>query len=147
MVVVDRPDHWLTYEDAIAASGMPFNRRPFAFIPFDFTDQETVDSRLTKCLKEWQASPNGVILDGIITFRDNISVAVARTAISLGLPVPAQPEALERCINKQKMRDLIPWNGQKARTISDRKDIDSALLEGLLFPAVIKPRSGNGSCK
>ena len=75
LVVLDRPGHWLQ-----SASNAHLRK---AFLPVDISLDDGLPRRIVETL-----DTSGLVVDGIVTFRDAWVVPVARAAEMLKLPTP-----------------------------------------------------------
>ena len=142
LVVAEKPGHWIS--DPSTVAGLPAAERPFGFMAVDLDNSLALVDNLVAAVQKREVE-SGIRIDGIVTVQDDYLVSVCQAAMKLGLPTCGTPEAYQNCLDKFKMRSLLPWNGQIARLIRTRDDIATALAGGLEFPVIIKPQSGGGS--
>ncbi|PVF98476.1 glutathione synthetase ATP-binding domain-like protein [Serendipita vermifera] len=145
VIVIDSPGAWLEKEAQFSANTtLSDAERPFSFIPLDVNDTQNLTLRIVEVLRAWSAT-NGIEIDGITTVQDRFLVIVCQVATILGLPTPGPPEAFQACVDKFQTRSLLPWKGIPTHIIQSREDITRAITAGVVFPAIIKPRSCSGS--
>ncbi|MER8874666.1 lyase family protein [Mesorhizobium sp. M0814] len=86
-------------------------------------------------------------LAGIFSSSDYFVESASRVAKAIGLPA-ARPEAIANCRNKWKQVTELRRQSisvPETRLVSSVRDVEKALVQ-TIFPVVLKPVSGSGSC-
>ncbi|KAH9949127.1 hypothetical protein B0H21DRAFT_729645 [Amylocystis lapponica] len=141
LVIAEKPGHWITDP---AKVGMPAREWPFALLSVDLDDAPALVENLVAAARKWEAE-TGIHIDGIVTIADDLLPTVCTVAAQLGLPTCGTVDAYLNCVDKFRMRQLLPWKGRPAYCVRSKADIDAVVASGLEFPVIIKPQSGGGS--
>ena len=126
IVVLDFPGHWLQQPE--------YAHLCKAFIPIDVERDAALPGRILAALSSY-----GKRIDGIVTFFESYTAAVATVAAELSLPT-ASPEAFE--IVKDKYKTSV-FEGHRAyRASSIDEAINIAHETDLSYPLIVKPCRG-----
>ncbi|KAK9851562.1 hypothetical protein WJX84_001702 [Apatococcus fuscideae] len=133
IVIIDEADSWsrqLLEEGVIER-----------FIPFDFSDQETVFDRCMAVMRRIEKDEGQI--DGVLSFWELSQALVSRLAEALGLP-GNPPSAVDAAREKQQTRAVMAQAGlasPKNILIHSPADLPAAAAH-VGFPSVLKPITG-----
>lgn len=132
VVVLDRPDHWITD---------PSLRHLYHdFIPIDMTPDDGFHQRIATAVKDWGH------VDGICAIASYCLAPVAKAAALLGLPTES-PEAIVCAINKWETRQIAGGAGPTTlvSNVEELKEQMAAETYVPEYPLIVKPGVGTGS--
>ncbi|KAJ3415922.1 ATP-binding cassette sub- C member 8 [Chytridiales sp. JEL 0842] len=135
-VLLDDPKHWMFDADA---NKIPYHFRPIACVAIDTNPDDGLSQRIVDAIES-----SGIRLNGIFAISDVNLIPTACAALKLGLPT-STPESYAIAIDKLKTRELAPSESERFYIIRNKDDLVNAMMSGISYPCVLKPRQGQGS--